>query len=80
MASMSRKHYRQFADAFRYEVNALEGLTPARRAAAVSVIESLADSVSSACKRDNSNFRYDTFFEACGLDGFGKVKTGKAGK
>jgi hypothetical protein len=25
-------------------------------------------------KFDNSRFRYDTFFEACGLDGFGYVK------
>jgi hypothetical protein len=73
MASMSRKHYREFAATIHNAVDALDGLTPVRRAAAVAVIENIADGISYTCKRDNYNFRYDTFFEACGLDAYGKV-------
>lgn len=72
--AMSRKDYREFAATIHNAVDALEGLTPVRRKAAVAVIESITDGISYTCKRDNSNFRYDTFFEACGLDGFGKVQ------
>lgn len=70
---MSRKHYREFAESIKREVDYVETLTPARRNAAGAVVVSLAHNIASTCKRDNSSFRYDTFFEACGLDGYGNL-------
>lgn len=69
---MSRKHYQDFANMIHGELVAAQKLTPVRKATAIGVVERLADQIALTCKIDNSRFRYDTFFEACGLDGFGK--------
>jgi hypothetical protein len=37
-------------------------------------IASVARDVATTCKIDNPNFRYDWFFDACGLDSHGYVK------
>lgn len=74
---MSRKHYREVAENIAYEVRLLGGLTPVRRLAKSEVIEQWAGSMALMFKHDNSNFRYDTFFEACGLDAYGKVVKSK---
>lgn len=36
-------------------------------------IAALARDLAQTFKRDNSNFRYDTFYEACGLDLHGAI-------
>lgn len=67
--SMSRKDYRAVADdvktALDYTDGGKDSLAVAR------VARSLADTF----KRDNSNFRYDTFFSACGLDYNGELES-----
>lgn len=52
-----------------------QNLSPVRKAAAIAAIEYLVEDIAISLKTDNSKFRYDTFFEACGLDGFGKFPT-----
>jgi len=66
--SMTRKHYREAAE----EISIILNYTsdPVAKAAVADVARSLA----AMFKRDNSNFRYDTFYEACGLDLWGNVK------
>jgi hypothetical protein len=71
---MSRKHYRAFAENIAWEVKkAKEMRKGVTRNAVTAVIETMADDLARTCKRDNPNFRYATFFAACGLDANGKV-------
>jgi hypothetical protein len=72
--TMSRKQYRAFAAVIRAEVDGLPNLLPRNRNAAGAAIASLAHNLAIVLKEDNSAFRYDTFFEAAGLDGFGNIK------
>lgn len=70
----SRKLYREIADSIRMN---LQGLTPKQAEGAAMI----ARAVAADLKRDNYNFRYDTFFEAAGLDYLGlpiKVKRVRA--
>lgn len=61
--AMSRKHYREFAESFK---GALAYTIPGTEAA--KAVARTARMIADDCKRDNSAFRYDTFFAACGLD------------
>jgi hypothetical protein len=66
--AMSRKHYREAAETVR---EAVEGAnTPGGVEAASDIARGLADMF----KRDDPKFRYDTFYAACGLNEWGKVK------
>lgn len=56
---MSRKHYKLIAEAIRRKLIA----SGQCRDAQLAMVRAVAD----ALKADNSAFRYDTFFEACGL-------------
>lgn len=63
----SRKTYIRLADRLRGDL--LASSTDEKDAVARAV-----RSVADALKEDNRAFRYDRFFEACGLDSFGYVK------
>lgn len=63
--AMSRRDYAKIADI----VNDNLADTMVESRAVAGVARELADYF----KSDNSNFRFDTFFEACGLDPFGDV-------
>jgi diaminopimelate decarboxylase len=62
---MSRKHYRQLAEVIRTNLQLVDEASVAK------VARDLAD----VLKRDNSAFRYDTFFAACGLSPWGAVSS-----
>lgn len=66
--AMSRKHYREAAETVK-EVTAAAGTGVEVRAAS-----DIAQGLARMFKRDNSNFRYDTFYEACGLDEWGQPR------
>lgn len=57
----SRKLYREMAESIRTN---MIGLTPKQAEGAAIVARAIAADL----KRDNYGFRYDTFFEAAGLD------------
>jgi hypothetical protein len=61
---MSRKHYRQIAAVINDNRRSESAIA---RLAVAGVARDIADIL----KRDNPRFRYDKFFEACGLDAFG---------
>ena len=61
----SRKLYREIAESIRTN---LIGLTPKQTEGAALI----ARAVASDLKRDNYNFNYGTFYEAAGLDEWGK--------
>lgn len=70
--SASRKLYREIAESIRTN---MVGMTPKQAEGAAMI----ARAVASDLKRDNYNFRYDTFFEAAGLDYMGlPIKVKKA--
>lgn len=72
--AMSRKHYRAFAESISFEVQRLQAMRGcASKRASIATVETLAEAVADTCKRDNSAFRYDTFYTACGLDANGKM-------
>lgn len=72
---MSRKHYRAFAEQINWQVEQIKGMRKGvTRNAVTQAVESLVDGIARECKRDNSNFRYDTFFRACGLDENGNMR------
>lgn len=71
--AMSRKHYREFAATIRTEVEFAKTLTPVRREFVIKAAENIANGLADTLKRDNSAFRYDTFFEAAGLDANGRA-------
>lgn len=62
--SMTRKDYRAIAEQIKWS------LKGANEDATQGVAQT-ARNVADALKADNSRFRYDTFFEACGLDSYG---------
>lgn len=64
---MTRKHYREVAEAFRRATHDAYPDTHTQM-----VVAELARDLADLFKRDNSSFRYDTFFEACGLNEWGK--------
>lgn len=68
MAAYTQKHYREAAATIREVVEG--AYTEVELSAAVVIVRNLADMY----KRDNPKFRYDTFYEACGLDEWGQVK------
>lgn len=63
----SRKLYRMIAENVKQD---LEGNNGQRQAGIALVVR---ESIAPALKADNPNFRYDYFFEACGLDEFGLI-------
>jgi hypothetical protein len=65
--AMSRKDYRAFAAVLKESLEASE--TQGEKY----IVARTAKELAVTMKSDNSNFRYDTFFEACGLDGWGEV-------
>jgi len=65
---MTRKNYRSVAEGIKHVLDSDEN--PIFKRAVAATTRSLAEEF----KRDNSNFRYDKFYEACGLDSFGEVK------
>lgn len=70
--SMSRKNYRDAAQTINNAVHAANALTPARKRASLLTCQDIASGLAFMFKSDNPRFRYDTFFEACGLDAYGK--------
>lgn len=74
--AMSRKHYRAFAEEIKWQVDRVSQMRKSRsKEAATLTITILADGIARTCKRDNPNFRFDTFFEACGLDANGNMRS-----
>lgn len=71
--SMSRKDYRAAAAVIKAELEQVADYSD--RFVAQASIASIARALAENFKRDNSAFRYDTFFEACGLDYDGKVES-----
>lgn len=67
--AMSRKDYRAAASVIKVELETAPDRTAQHSVSCVA--RGLADNF----KRDNSAFRYDTFYTACGLDYFGKVQS-----
>ena len=69
---MSRKNYRAVAEIIKRHLDAeMEGQSgEAARQAIASVARSLADHF----KAENYNFRYDKFYEACGLNEWGTTE------
>jgi len=65
---MTRKHFQALADAIHYNVWADNDGNVSTEV--LELVESIAD----ACKRQNSGFKYDRFYTACGLD----MQNGKA--
>lgn len=63
---MSRKHYRDVATAIHDAQTIADDAT--RKA-----IAALARELADRFRRDNAAFRFDRFFEACGLDAFGDM-------
>ena len=63
--AMSRKHYREAAETVQ------EVIENAQTFAELSAASRIAQGLARMFKRDNSNFRYDTFYQACGLDEWG---------
>jgi hypothetical protein len=59
--SLSRKHYRGLAAMIK---DAVENK---------SSVDEVARNLADFLKEDNSGFRYDTFYKACGLDMYGEV-------
>ncbi len=66
--AMSRKNYRAVAESIkgRLEANYEDAYNEV-----LVEISALARDLARVFKQDNHNFRYDKFFEACGLDSFG---------
>jgi len=64
---MTRKHYRMIAEDIRHSI------TMADSNAATDAISRLARDMAASFKRDNSSFRFDTFYAACGLNEWGNV-------
>ena len=62
--SLSRKHYRKIAEIFNRQLDKHGQTVP---------IDELASEIADMLKGDNSAFRYDKFFRACGLDQYGYV-------
>lgn len=71
--AMSRKNYRATAEIIKMVVNSAEFM-PESGPAVLMTASSIARALADEFKRDNSAFRYDTFFEAAGLDPFGHAK------
>lgn len=66
--TMSRKFYRDLAESLKIDVaNAVRSRGEAYIEATV-----IRETIAPALKRDNSAFRYDYFFTACGLDVHGQ--------
>ena len=65
--SMSKKDFEAVAAVFNKE---LTGPSSVCKLEIARIARDLADEF----KRSNTRFRYDRFFEACGLDPFGEVK------
>lgn len=63
--AMTRKHYIAAAEVIK------EALDHSTTQAEDSAISTVAQGLAVMYKRDNSNFRYDTFYAACGLDPWG---------
>jgi hypothetical protein len=45
----------------------------ANRDGQVTAIENIVKHIADVCSEDNSNFKRDTFYKACGLDSYGKA-------
>lgn len=76
---MTRKDYEIIAKAVREVVDsAPTGGTARERQAwrngVIAGITGTANAIAEQLKRQNPRFRYDTFFEACGLNGWGEWK------
>lgn len=67
MMTMTRKHYREVAEVISNNLR-FEDAPDGKDA-----IAGVAQDLAAMFKRDNSNFRYDTFYQACGLDIWGNV-------
>lgn len=73
---MTIKMHKRFAANIREALREANDRGTAHRDAINRTIENLAMSIAESCKEDNPRqFRYDHFFEWCGLDGYGKVKS-----
>lgn len=66
--AMSRQNYNATAATVKHHLDMYNKLDRERVAIAKLVRDLAAD-----FKADNSAFRYDRFFEACGLDSFGRL-------
>ena len=64
--AMSRKHYREAAEAIRWSLNGHPN-TPVRRETRRETAQSIATDLANMFKRDNSNFDRQKFMDACGL-------------
>lgn len=62
---MTQKHYIELARVIRVELDSLNPLFDAHAREAVARV---ARELANVCKSDNSRFRYDRFYSACGLD------------
>lgn len=71
--TMSRKQYREVASILEGQIASAEYL-PESSAAVVMTTARIAKGLADMFKRDNSAFRYDTFFEAAGLDANGRAR------
>jgi hypothetical protein len=71
--SMSRKDYRVIAEAIAKSLAQTETVDETQRAEALASIALVARNISEQLKADNSAFRYDYFFAACGLDKWGEA-------
>ena len=58
---MTRKHYREIAEAVRIIRNQCDG-------EGIGAIAELAEELANIMKRDNANFKSDLFLEACGIE------------
>lgn len=65
--TMTRKHYREAAETVREVIDNASLYTDLRAASDIAI------GLARMFKRDNGRFRYDRFFEACGLDEWGRV-------
>ena len=59
--NMTRKHYKEIAEAIRIIRNQCDG-------EGIGAIAELAEELANIMKRDNANFKRDLFLEACGIE------------
>jgi hypothetical protein len=59
--TMTRKHYREIAEAIRITRNQCDG-------EGIGAIAELAEELANIMKRDNANFKRELFLEACGIE------------
>lgn len=73
---MSKKDYQLIADLLKDKLTTSSNPDEISTNTIIDVtVADVARSLADKFKRDNPKFRYDKFFEACGLDVYGELKT-----